>query len=464
MLLAHEVAKGDADEVHGEDVNAGDTAEGDVSAANDEVPTADEEPFIPSTTPPPQPSLDIHSTSQIDQALEITKLKQRVKKLERKNKVKVLKLRRIIANMDADADVVLEEAKEVTDDAKADQDVVVKENVLSMQGEESEPTELQEVVDIVTTTKLITEVVTAASTTITAADVPVHAATTAAAPTLTAAPSRRTKGVVIRDPEETTTTSTIIHTEAKSKDKGKGILVEDPKPLKKSCEKEDKRRSYCEKMDYFKGMSYDDMCPIFEVKFDSNVAFLQKIKEQINEEESRALKRINKTPAKKASKRQKLDEDVEELKRHLKIVPNEEDEVYTEATPLAQDLEALWSLVKEQFATTKPKNFSDDFLLITLGAMFEKPDIHAQISKNQRSAYCPAKVKSRKLLESCGLQIIQFTTIQLVLLVERKYPLTRFTLDQMLNVVRLEVEEDSEVSLELLRFIQQQHQEGAQLE
>nr|GEW24741.1 hypothetical protein [Tanacetum cinerariifolium] len=58
--------------------------------------------------------------------------------------------------------------------------------------------------------------------------------------------------------------------------------------------------------------------------------------------------------------------------------------------------------------------------------------------------------------------IITFTTTQLILLVERRYPLTRFTLDQMLNNVRLEVEEESEVSLKLLRFIQQQHQEGGQ--
>nr|GEY59515.1 hypothetical protein [Tanacetum cinerariifolium] len=120
--------------------------------------------------------------------------------------------------------------------------------------------------------------------------------------------------------------------------------------------------------------------------------------------------------------KQKLDEEVEQLKRHLQIMPNEEDDVYTEATPLAlkvpvvdyeiynqnnkpyykikradgshqlylsflsllrnfdrEDLEALWRLVKERFATTKPKNFFDDFLLITLRAMFEKPDIHAQI-------------------------------------------------------------------------------------
>nr|GFB68562.1 hypothetical protein [Tanacetum cinerariifolium] len=89
------------------------------------------------------------------------------------------------------------------------------------------------------------------------------------------------------------------------------------------------------KMDYFKRVSYDDISPIFEEKFNSNVAFLQKTKEQIDEKESRALKRINETPAEKVAKRKKLDEEVEELKRHLKIVPNKDDDVYTKATPLA---------------------------------------------------------------------------------------------------------------------------------
>nr|GEX87412.1 hypothetical protein [Tanacetum cinerariifolium] len=219
---------------------------------------------------------------KVAQALEITKLKSRVKKLERRNKASKLKRLkkvgsaqridtsddtvmddvsnqgRMIADMDEDANVVLEDAKDVAADAKDGQDADIDENadiqgrrvesqaqiykidlehkVLSMQDkEESEPAELQEVVDVVTTTKIITKVVTAASTTITAADVPILAATTAAAFTLTAAPSRRTKGVVIRDPEESTTTSTIIHSEAKSKDKGKEILVEEPKPLKKQA-------------------------------------------------------------------------------------------------------------------------------------------------------------------------------------------------------------------------------------
>nr|GFD07609.1 hypothetical protein [Tanacetum cinerariifolium] len=60
------------------------------------------------------------------------------------------------------------------------------DKVLNMQDEEIEPAELQEVAEVVTTAKLMTEVVTAASATITAA---VPTLTTAAAPTLTTAPS-----------------------------------------------------------------------------------------------------------------------------------------------------------------------------------------------------------------------------------------------------------------------------------
>nr|GEW20090.1 hypothetical protein [Tanacetum cinerariifolium] len=67
MFVAQEVGESDADEVHIKDVNVtGVVAEGDVSVANDEVPTAVEEPSIPSPTPPtspPQPSHDIPSTS-----------------------------------------------------------------------------------------------------------------------------------------------------------------------------------------------------------------------------------------------------------------------------------------------------------------------------------------------------------------------------------------------------------------
>nr|GEU89742.1 hypothetical protein [Tanacetum cinerariifolium] len=125
-----------------------------------------------------------------------------------------------------------------------------------------------------------------------------------------------------------------------------------------------------------------------------------------------------------------------------------------------EDLEMLWKIVQERFAYSKPNNFLDDFLLNTLKTMFEKPNVEAHIWKNQRGSYGLAKVKSWKLLESCGVHIITFITTQMILLVERIYPLIRFTLEQMLNNVRLEVEEESEVSLELLRFVRRQQQEG----
>nr|GEX22829.1 putative reverse transcriptase domain-containing protein [Tanacetum cinerariifolium] len=85
MLVAQEIEeKGDADE-HVEEVTAGDAAHRDDSTAHGEVPTVTQEPSIPSptpTTPPPQPPQDLPLISQ-------------VKKLEKGNKVRVLKLRRL---------------------------------------------------------------------------------------------------------------------------------------------------------------------------------------------------------------------------------------------------------------------------------------------------------------------------------------------------------------------------------
>nr|GEU89234.1 copia protein [Tanacetum cinerariifolium] len=150
----------------------------------------------------------------------------------------------IIANIDADEDVILEDAKDgqVPDE------------------EESEPIQHQEVVDVVTNAKIITEVVTVAITTITAADVPIPAATTAVAPTHTVAPSKRRNGVVIRDHQETATPSTIIHSEAKSKDKGKGILVGEPKPLKKQAQiKQDEKYARELEAELNKNIDWDEV-------------------------------------------------------------------------------------------------------------------------------------------------------------------------------------------------------------
>nr|GEZ86856.1 hypothetical protein [Tanacetum cinerariifolium] len=51
------------------------------------------------------------------------------------------------------------------------------------------------------------------------------------------------------------------------------------------------------------------------------------------EEEER--KRKSKSFEQRAAKKQKIDEETKEIKTHLQIIPNDEDDVYTEATPLA---------------------------------------------------------------------------------------------------------------------------------
>nr|GFB45412.1 hypothetical protein [Tanacetum cinerariifolium] len=55
----------------------------------------------------------------------------------------------------------------------------------------------------------------------------------------------------------------------------------------------------------------------------------------MEEKDNRALKRISESQEDKAAKKQNLDKEIKELKRHLQIVRNDEDNVYTEATPLA---------------------------------------------------------------------------------------------------------------------------------
>nr|GEW86323.1 hypothetical protein [Tanacetum cinerariifolium] len=171
------------------------------------------------------------------QAIKITKLKQRVKRLEKKKHFKSSWLKRLrkvgtaqrveslaktvmddqedaskhrgkIAKLDADEDVTLEEVDaEVTKDA-----------------DETDEVELAEVEEVVTAAKLMKEVVTPATTPITAAPVP-----KASAP-------RRRKGVIIQDPEDATTTSLSVQLEAFLEKGEKETKEEESKRKSKSSE------------------------------------------------------------------------------------------------------------------------------------------------------------------------------------------------------------------------------------
>nr|GEU63864.1 hypothetical protein [Tanacetum cinerariifolium] len=198
--------------------------------------------------------------------------------------------------------------------------------------------------------------------------------------------------------------------------------------------------------------------------------FLLKSKEQMEKEESRAIALINETPTQKAAKRRRLNkeaEDVEKLKQHLEIVPDEDDDVYTEATPLARkvpvvdyqiihvnnkprykiirvdnthqlytsfitmlkifdrdDLETLWSIVKERVSTSKPNNFSDEYLLSTLKTMFGRPDRQDNVWKNQRSVHGQAfgvdaamEIKEKHQVFTAASEDISAATQKLMMLV-----------------------------------------------
>nr|GFA98446.1 hypothetical protein [Tanacetum cinerariifolium] len=52
-----------------------------------------------------------------------------------------------------------------------------------------------------------------------------------------------------------------------------------------------------------------------------------------------------------------------------------------------EDLEDLWKIVKTKFSTSKPTNFSDDYLLVTLKTMFEKTYAQDVTWRSQQTEY-----------------------------------------------------------------------------
>nr|GEW05406.1 hypothetical protein [Tanacetum cinerariifolium] len=317
----------------------------------------------------------------------IKKLKGRVDRLEEENRVlkdlysvyskvdtaalvvekeKSFKQGRIIA----DIEINLEEAQ-----AKLYRiDLEHLEKVLSIQDvDDEEPADVEEVLEVVKAAKLMTEV-----------------GTTTAEATKVSVPRRR-RGVFIQDPEETTST-VVVHLKVQSRDKGKGILIEEPKSLKAQAQIEQdeafarqlqaelnadmnwnvvieqvkrserlndvvmkyqalKRKPLTEaqarknmivylknmagfKKNYFKGMTYSEIRPIFKKHYNYNKAFLEEVNKEVTipekEVEVEGHKREFESLENEKTKKQKMDEESEELKSHFQIISNDDDDdVYT---------------------------------------------------------------------------------------------------------------------------------------
>ncbi|GKE21407.1 hypothetical protein Tco_1432919 [Tanacetum coccineum] len=189
------------------------------------------------------------------QAKEIVSLKKRVKQLEKRKKSRTSWLKRLrkgrkIADLDADAEVTLiDETQERNDeemlfDVQNDlqgEEVVVEKEVAEKEVSAADP--VTTAGEVVTTANV--EVTTASAPTTTIDELTLaqtlieikaakpKAVTTAATTTTTTRPKAR--GVVVQEPSEFKTTSSPSQASQlpQAKDKGKAIMVEPEKPLKK---------------------------------------------------------------------------------------------------------------------------------------------------------------------------------------------------------------------------------------
>ncbi|GKB63583.1 hypothetical protein Tco_0919769 [Tanacetum coccineum] len=113
------------------------------------------------------------------------------------------------------------------------------------------------------------------------------------------------------------------------------------------------------------------------------------------------------------------------------------------------DLDKLWSLVKERFSSTDPTDDKERTLWVELKRLFE-PDTDDIMWKLQRYMHDPL---TWRLYDTCGVHHVSTDRgHDIFMLVEKDYPLTRGLLTLML-CNKLQVDQYSEMADELLRKI-----------
>ncbi|GJX19585.1 hypothetical protein Tco_0222262 [Tanacetum coccineum] len=168
-------------------------------------------------------------------------------------------------------------------------------------------------------------------------------------------------------------------------------------------------------------------------------------------------KRAREELEQESTKKHKVDEDkdITELQSLMKVIPDEE-EVAIDAVPLAtkspkiEDLEDLYKLVKARHGSTRPVESMDYLLWNYLKTMFE-PHVEDAIWRNQQGY----KVLKWKLYDSYGVHSLMMKSMQIYMLVEKRYPFTPPTITDMLNK-KLQVDYFSEMAYQLLKLLTKQ--------
>ncbi|GJZ17064.1 hypothetical protein Tco_0553187 [Tanacetum coccineum] len=183
-----------------------------------------------------------------------------------------------------------------------------------------------------------------------------------------------------------------------------------------------------------------------------------------------AKKRAGEKQSDQSAKRQKTEYDTEkeELKAYLDIVPGEEFAMDFEslatkfpivdwkthvlAENFIQDVLDLHRLVKARYMTSCPKGY-DLMLWGDLKILFE-PDEEDEVWKNQHEY----NLINWRLFDSCGIHILLMNNgIAIHMMTKKKYPLNQEMLSRMLSK-RLEVDHESTMAYELLKFMKSQVQ------
>ncbi|GJV12556.1 hypothetical protein Tco_1354097 [Tanacetum coccineum] len=163
---------------------------------------------------------------------------------------------------------------------------------------------------------------------------------------------------------------------------------------------------------HFKGMSYEDIRPIFERIWDQNQSFVPK--------DSEIEKDVMKRSGFDFQKPPRFDRD---------------------------DLEKLWDLVNKMFSLTEPIVDKEKVLWVELKRLFE-PDDDDTLWKLQRYIYDPLKWR---LYDTCGVHHVSTERgHDIFMLVEKDYLLTRALMTVML-ANKLQVDESSKMANEILR-------------
>ncbi|GKD93555.1 hypothetical protein Tco_1373392 [Tanacetum coccineum] len=131
------------------------------------------------------------------------------------------------------------------------------------------------------------------------------------------------------------------------------------------------------KMNYFKGMSYDEIRPIFEEEYNKIQTLFKKDTE------------VEKTMTKRVAEETLLQESFKRLRAAEALRVGDHIEAYhTFAEMLKKfdkdDLEKLWKLVKERFNTIVPTNDKEKELWVKLKRLFEPDDDNEMLWKLQR--------------------------------------------------------------------------------